>query len=191
VDIYDIDWNIMDSNPSKKQELTYIESNLINLLMKKMIWLFSIVLLVSSCSVSKDARGKRNLLSGTWTLNNVAFEGNTGNVKAVLFNDVEDICLEGSEWFFRDNNSTGRYTISPSTLCNGGDRYIRWSVVEREENYTSQLQFKFINEKNQDISGGAGYRLNIETLTEYAMILKSNVMVDGTAVNVVYEFTKK
>jgi hypothetical protein len=191
VDIYDIDWNIMDSNPSKKQELTYIESNLINLLMKKMIWLFGIVLLVSSCSVSKDARGKRNLLSGTWTLNNVAFEGNTGNVKAVLFNDVEDICLEGSEWFFRDNNSTGRYTISPSTLCNGGDRYIRWSVVEREENYTSQLQFKFINEKNQDISGGAGYRLNIETLTEYAMILKSNVMVDGTAVNVVYEFTKK
>ena len=112
-------------------------------------------------------------------------------MKAVLFNDVEDICLEGSEWFFRDNNSTGRYTISPSTLCNGGDRYIRWSVVEREENYTSQLQFKFINEKNQDISGGAGYRLNIDTLTEYAMILKSNVMVDGTAVNVVYEFTKK
>ena len=112
-------------------------------------------------------------------------------MKAVLFNDVEDICLEGSEWFFRDNNSTGRYTISPSTLCNGGDRYIRWSVVEREENYTSQLQFKFINEKNQDISGGAGYRLNIDTLTEYAMILKSNAMVDGTSVNVVYEFTKK
>ncbi len=159
--------------------------------MKKMIWLFSIVLLVSSCSISKDARAKRNLLSGTWTLNNVSFENNTGNVKAVLFNDVEDICLEGSDWFFRDNNSTGRYTISPSTLCNGGDRYIRWSVVEREENYTSQLQFKFINEKNQDVSGGVGYRLNIESLTEYAMTLKSNTMVDGTPINVVYEFTKK
>ncbi|MEP0303497.1 MAG: hypothetical protein ABJD98_10220, partial [Maribacter dokdonensis] len=67
----------------------------------------------------------------------------------------------------------------------------RWSVVEREENYTSQLQFKFINEKNQDISGGAGYRLNIENLTEYAMTLKSNVMVEGSPVNVVYEFSKK
>ncbi|WP_396634356.1 lipocalin family protein [Maribacter sp. R86514] len=159
--------------------------------MKKIILLFATVLLAFSCSVSKDARAKRNLLSGTWALNNVSFEGNTGNVKAVLFNDVEDICLEGSEWFFRDNNSTGRYTIAPSTFCTGGDRYIRWSVVEREENYTSQLQFKFINAKNQDISGGAGYRLNIENLTENAMTLKSNVMVEGAPVNVVYEFSKK
>ena len=159
--------------------------------MKKMTLLFSSALLLASCSISKDARAKRNLLSGSWTLDNIAFENNTGNVKAVLFNDVEDICLEGSDWFFRDNNSTGRYTISPSSLCNGGPRYIRWSVVEREENYTSQLQFKFINEKNQDISGGAGYRLNIESLTEYAMTLKSNVMVEGTSINVVYEFTKK
>ncbi len=159
--------------------------------MRKMILVLSIALIASSCSISKDARAKRNLLSGSWTLDNIAFENNTGNVKAILFNDVEDICLEGSDWFFRDNNSTGRYTISPSTLCNGGDRYIRWSVVEREENYTSQLQFKFINEKNQDISGGAGYRLNIESLTEYAMTLKSNTMVDGNAVNVIYEFSKK
>lgn len=159
--------------------------------MKKIIILFSIVLFVASCSISKDARAKRNLLSGSWTLEDIAFENNTGNVKAVLFNDVEDICLEGSDWFFRDNNSTGRYTISPSTLCDGGSRYIRWSVVEREENYTSQLQFKFINEKNQDISGGTGYRLNIESLTEYAMTLKSNVMVEGTPINVVYQFTKK
>lgn len=159
--------------------------------MKKMILIFSVVLLAASCTISKDARAKRNLLSGSWTLEDIAFENNTGNVKAVLFNDVEDICLEGSDWFFRDNNSTGRYTISPSTLCDGGSRYIRWSIVERDENYTSQLQFKFINEKNQDISGGTGYRLNIESLTEYAMILKSNVMVDGTPVNVVYQFTKK
>ncbi|MFX0556921.1 lipocalin family protein [Maribacter sp. CXY002] len=160
--------------------------------MKKLILFLGVfAMMLSSCSVSKDARSKRNLLSGTWSLNNVSFENNTGNFKAVLFNDVEDICLEGSEWFFRDNNSTGRYTISPSTLCNGGDRYIRWSVVERAENYTSQLQFKFIDEKNKDISGGLGYRLNIESLTEQEMILKSNVNVDGQPVTVVYEFTKK
>lgn len=160
--------------------------------MKKVTVLLGVVaFLLTSCSISKDARAKRNLLSGTWALNDVSFENNTGNFKAVLFNDVEDICLEGSEWFFRDNNSTGRYTIAPSTLCNGGDRYIRWSVVEREENYTSQLQFKFIDEKNKDISGGLGYRLTIEALTENAMSLKSNVQVDGDPVTVVYSFTKK
>ncbi|MDC6405615.1 MULTISPECIES: lipocalin family protein [Maribacter] len=160
--------------------------------MKKAIVLTGIfAMMLSSCSISKDARSKRNLLSGTWSLNDVSFENNTGNFKAVLFNDVEDICLEGSEWFFRDNNSTGRYTISPSTLCNGGDRYIRWSVVERAENYQSQLQFKFIDERNKDISGGLGYRLNIESLTESTMTLKSNVQVNGEPVTVVYDFTKK
>lgn len=159
--------------------------------MKKISILLCMVLIVTSCSISKDARAKRNLISGTWILDNIAFENNTGNVKAVLFNDVQDICLEGTQWYFRDNNSTGNYTVQPSTLCNAGTRYIRWSVVEREENYTSQLQFKFINEKNQDISGGAGYRLNIETLTEQNMTLKSTAMVDGASVNVLYEFSRK
>ena len=149
------------------------------------------VMLITSCSVSKDARGKRNLLSGTWTLNDVSYENASGNFKSVLFNDADDICFEGSEWFFRDNNSTGHYTIAPSTLCNGGDRFIRWSVVEREENYTSQLQFKMIDEKNKDISGGLGYRLNISNLTANEMTLKSNATVDGKVVNVVYSFTKK
>ncbi|MFS4456963.1 hypothetical protein [Maribacter sp. 2304DJ31-5] len=160
--------------------------------MRKTITLLGIfAMLLSSCSVSKTARGQRNLLSGSWTLNNISFENNTGNFKAVLFNDVEDICLEGSNWFFRDNNSTGRYTIKPSTLCGGGDRFIRWSVTERGENYQSQLQFKFIDEKLKDISGGLGYRLNIQDLTEQAMTLKSNVSVDGEPITVIYEFTKK
>ena len=149
--------------------------------MKKFILLLSVFAFTfSSCSISKDARAKRNLLSGSWTLNDVSFANNTGNFKAVLFNDVEDICLEGSDWFFRDNNSTGRYTIGASSLCNEGDRFIRWSVVERADNNTSQLQFKFINEK-----------LNIESLTEQSMRLQSNVQVDGKSVSVVYEFTRK
>lgn len=145
----------------------------------------------SSCSISKQARAERNLLSGSWTLNDVSFANNTGNFKAILFNDVEDICLEGSDWFFRDNNSTGRYTISPSTLCNGGDRFIRWSVVDRGDNSTSQLQFKFVDDKLKDISGGAGYRLSIESLNGQAMQLKSNVTVDGKPISVIYDFTKK
>ena len=158
---------------------------------KHLLFGIAMAMLIISCSVSKDARGKRNLLSGTWTLNDISYENASGNFKSVLFNDADDICFEGSEWFFRDNNSTGRYTIAPSTLCNGGDRFIRWSVVEREENYTSQLQFKLIDEKNKDISGGLGYRLNITNLTANEMTLKSNATVDGKVVNVVYSFTKK
>ncbi|MEK6153757.1 lipocalin family protein [Flavobacteriaceae bacterium 3-367] len=158
---------------------------------KKLIWLLAATaILVVSCSVSKAARGQRNLLSGTWTLNAISYENNTGNFKSVIFNDADDICFEGSQWFFRDNNSTGKYTINNSTLCNGGERFIRWSVVERPESYSSQLQFKFIDEKLKDISGGVGYRLNISNLTAEAMTLKSNVSVDGEPVTIVYQFTK-
>ncbi len=151
----------------------------------------AVCILVSSCSVSKVAREKRNLLSGTWLLEDVSYENNTGNFSATLFNDAKDICFEGSNWFFRDNNSTGRYTIASSSLCNGGDRYIRWSVVDREENYTSQLQFKFIDAKNKDISGGLGYRLNIASLSNTEMTLKSINQVDGENVTIVYKFNKK
>ena len=148
------------------------------------------LLVLSSCSVSKSARQQRNLLSGTWQLDNISYENNTGNFKSIIFGDAEDICFEGSNWFFRDNNSTGRYTIKTSSLCQGGDRSIRWSVIEPVDRL-SQLQFKFIDEKRNDVSGGRGYRLDIANLNELTMTLKSNVAVDGEPVTVVYEFTKK
>ncbi|WP_420322626.1 lipocalin family protein [Flagellimonas sp.] len=158
---------------------------------KTLIFTALIGVLLMSCSVSKNARSQRNLFSGSWTLNDVSYENNTGNFKSVIFNDAEDICFEGSDWFFRDNNSTGRYTISQSSLCQGGDRFFRWSVVEPSQNYSSQLQFKFIDDKRKDISGGVGYRLNIVSINEQAMTLKSNVSVDGELVTIVYQFTKK
>lgn len=151
----------------------------------------TVLLLATSCSVSKATHQKRNLLSGTWILNAISYENNSGNFSAVLFNDAQDICFEGSNWFFRDNNSTGRYTLKASSLCAGGDRYIRWSVVDREESSNSQLQFKMIDAKNKDIAGAVGYRLNIASLTATEMTLKSNNQIDGETVTIVYNFTKK
>lgn len=160
--------------------------------MKKIVVFVGLAaLLMSSCSISKAVRDQRNLLSGTWILEDVSYGNNTGNFSSVLFHDAQDICFEDSTWFFRDNNSTGRYTISPSSLCNGGDRYLRWSVVDRADGYTAQLQFKFIDAQNNDIDGGLGYRLDIASLTPTAMILKSNNQVDGEPITIVYRFTKK
>ncbi|MGY8915299.1 MAG: lipocalin family protein [Flavobacteriales bacterium] len=158
---------------------------------KKLILMLAVAaLFMTSCSVTKEVRSQRNLLSGTWSLNNISYENNTGTFSSLLFNDAKDICFKNSEWFFRDNNSTGRYTIPSGSLCTGGDRYIKWSVVGRE-GLSNQLQFKSINEKNKDVSGGFGYRLDIVSLTPQAMTLKSDVSVDGSPVTVVYEFTKK
>ncbi len=150
-----------------------------------------VALSLGSCTLTKSVRSQRNLFSGTWSLDNIRYENNTGNFQAVLFDDAKDICFEGSEWFFRDNNSTGRYTIKDGSLCQGGDRRIRWSVIEPEQNYSSQLQFKCMDEKYRDISGGVGYRFNISSLTEQKMVLRSNANVDGELVTIVYEFSRK
>ena len=157
----------------------------------KLFLVVGIVLLMASCTTTKLVRSQRNLFSGTWSLDNIRYEINTGNFQAVLFNDAKDICFEGSEWFFRDNNSTGRYTIKDGSLCSGGIRRIRWSVIEPQQNYSSQLQFKFIDDNYKDISGGVGYRLNIASLSEQQMVLKSNANVEGEMVTIVYEFSKK
>ena len=157
---------------------------------KHILWIALAFLALQSCSISKDVRDQRNLISGTWTLTDISYENNQGSFSAILFNDADAICFEDSNWFFRDNNSTGRYTIKQGTLCQGGDRSIRWSVIKNPESYSSQLQFKFIDAKRNDISGGIGYRLNIERLTETQMQLKSNVRVDGEPISVIYEFQK-
>ncbi len=160
--------------------------------MRKLVVLIaiSVSVVVASCSSTKVARDAGNNLSGSWILNSISYEGSSGSFKSVIFNDAKDICFEGSDWFFRDNNNTGRYTIKSSTLCKAGDRFIRWSVIDRG-GLPSQLQFKFIDEKLKDISGGVGYRLEIHNLTADAMTLKSKVMVDAEPVFVVYNFTKK
>ena len=143
-----------------------------------------------SCSTTKSVRTQRNLFSGTWSLDHVRYENNVGNFQSVIFGDAKDICFEGSEWFFRDNNSTGRYTLTQGSLCQGGDRFFRWSVIE-PAGRLSQLQFKFIDQNRKDVSGGYGYRLDIANLTATQMTLKSNVSVDGEPITIVYEFTKK
>lgn len=157
---------------------------------KSFLYFFAVTILLGACTSTKAVNDQRNKLSGTWTLDNIAYENNEGALKAVLFGDADAICFEGSSWFFRDNNSTGRYTIDQGSLCSGGDRFIRWSVLAPTANYSSQIQFKFIDEKRNDVSGGTGYRLNIVSLTEQEMTLKSNVSVEGKPVTVVYEFTK-
>jgi len=152
--------------------------------------LMVVALMLASCSLSKSVLQQRNLLSGTWQLNDIYYADTTNKYKGIVFGDQEDICFEGSNWFFRDNNSTGRYTIAPSSLCQAGDRSIRWSVVDNE-NGLSQLQFKFVDEKRKDINQGVGYRLDIANLTEAQMTLRSRVSDNGETVTLVYEFSKQ
>jgi hypothetical protein len=134
-------------------------------------------------------REDRKMVDGTWTLDNVGYEGSEGDFKAQLFDDADAVCFEGSTWFFRNNNSTGSYTIPSGSLCSGGERNIRWSIIENQGG-GEQLQFKFIDEKKNDIYGRTGYRLDLVSLSPSEMTLSSDVTVDGSPVSVIFEFSR-
>lgn len=159
-------------------------------MIKNSLVVFAVSLLLFSCSTTKQVRDDRKVVDGTWTLNDVGYEGSEGDFKAELFNDASAVCFEGSTWFFRNNNSTGSYTIRPGSLCSGGERNIRWSIIENEGG-GEQLQFKYIDEKKNDVYGRTGYRLDVVSITPSQMTLKSNVSVDGSPVSVVYEFSRQ
>lgn len=142
-----------------------------------------------SCSTSKQVSDDRKVVDGTWTLDDVGYEGNEGDFKAELFDDASAVCFEGSTWFFRSNNSTGSYTIQPGSLCSGGERNIRWSIIESQGG-GQQLQFKYIDEKKNDVYGRTGYRMDVVSISPSRMTLKSNVTVDSNPVGVVYEFSR-
>lgn len=159
-------------------------------MMKSKVVLVVLALAISSCSISKKVGEQRKSVDGTWVMKNVGYEGSEGLFKSKLFNDAEAVCFEGSTWFFRNNNSTGSYTLKNSSICAGGTRNIRWSIVETDGG-NGQLQFKFIDEKKKDIYGRTGYRLDIVSLSPSQMTLKSDVTVDGSQVSVIYEFLKQ
>ncbi|WP_373519476.1 lipocalin family protein [Pricia sp.] len=146
-------------------------------------------LFLLSCSTTQPIRDDRKTVDGTWTLDDVRYENNEGDFKAKLFDDASAVCFEGSTWFFRNNNSTGSYTIQPGSLCSGGERNIRWSIIESQGG-GQQLQFKYIDQKKNDIYGRTGYRLDVVSITPSQMVLKSNVTVDGNPISVVYEFSR-
>jgi hypothetical protein len=161
---------------------------------KKLFFYAALVaVLFSACKTSdalktqstKGTAAQQKMIDGPWILNTITYEGNEGRFSSVLFNDADATCFEGSEWYFRNNNNTGSYIIEPSDNCSGGERFIRWSILS-----SGQLQFKSIDSKYKDTSGGLGYRLDITNLEDSRMVLKSRVSVEGQPIDIVYSFTK-
>ncbi|MEM9686143.1 MAG: lipocalin family protein [Bacteroidota bacterium] len=154
----------------------------------RILLLFIILSSFTACSLSKMNKTYRKNINGSWTLTNVEYKNNTGMFKSVLFNDTQAVCFEGSSWFFRNNNSTGSYTINKPGNCVNGTRNIRWSVYEPDSG-GYQLQFKFIDEKKKDLSP-YGYRLAILQSDAETMVLESKNSVEGEPISLIYTFKR-
>lgn len=152
---------------------------------------FLAVLLISSCSSSKEARSYKKSVNGNWQLQTITTEGITGKIKAQVLEEADFNCFIGSNWNFNQNNSLGYYEISK----NGGEcvavkRNIRWSILE-ETGSPKMLQYKKVDNKYKDMDEGkAGFRFQILSLTDTQMQLKSNISFEGKPASFIYNFVK-
>ena len=162
--------------------------------MKKLsllIGTFLAVLIISSCSSSKEARTYKKTVDGNWQLQTITTEGITGKIKAQVLDEADFNCFVGSMWSFNKSNSLGYYNIAK----NGGEcvaikRFIRWSVFE-DGTAPKQLQYKRLDDKYNDLDAGkAGFRFTILRLDATNMQLKSDITFEGRPASVTYNFVR-
>lgn len=157
--------------------------------MKNLAILSLIMLVMTSCSLSKQEKTARKTIDGTWTLTKVTYDS-PGTFNATLFDDTTASCFEGSQWFFRSNNSTGTYNIINAD-CPTGDRNIRWSATEIGKN-TGNYDFtmKFTDEKKTDIQKNTGYRMSLNYLDDNAMKLTQTINFEGKPFKINLNFSR-
>lgn len=150
-------------------------------------------MIISSCSSSKKtaATASRDDVKGTWVLEKITYEGlpQGQNVKLTLLDEGTENCLKRSTWVF-PNNGNGSYTIAQNEPgCTSGERNIVWSY--QLENGQTILQYKRLpgGVKAKDITDG--YKFNIISATDAALLLRSNVSFEGNTISINYSFSRK
>jgi len=158
--------------------------------MRKVISIFILsVFLVSCGGTSKVVKESRKTLKGYWNLDNINYNNATGIYDVTLFGDVSSECLVGSTWRFIPNNNFGNYEITGAT-CNPGKRYFVWSIPDQESAISYDILLKPTDEKMNSIMNDAGFRLNINYLSENELTFTQTVQVDGKPFKIVMNFSK-
>lgn len=154
--------------------------------MKKILFLFAVVLLVSCKSTSPvetslDSKTER-MLKGNWTVTAVTFPGSE-YIKVKSFDMFDSQCFVGSEWSFVSNNNKGTLALNNAS-CSSYTTDLTWYI-----NKEGQLVMKFLNaEKSKKVN--QGYIMNVGSLTESSFQLIDKVNVGSTPTNVVYQFNR-
>jgi len=153
--------------------------------------LLSAAILFSACAGSKEARTMKSSINGTWNLETITLEGNNAVLAVKAFNEADNNCFIGSSWVFVGNNGSGSYTLLEGKGgCGMLTRKIRWAIYEPKDE-EKKFQFKRLDEKGNPLDDNNGYRLSINTVTDNAMKLVSQITYDNKPVSIVYNFVKK
>ncbi len=146
--------------------------------------------ILSACSVSKEARKMKHAINGNWVLETVITEGVNEKMKVKIFNEAEFGCFIGSEWNFVSKKNNGSYTIvDRQKNCPAVKRSISWSFNEIPGK-PDQFLFKRLDDKNNPMDNVAGFMLTISQLDKKRMKLKSDILYEGQPASVIYNFVK-
>jgi hypothetical protein len=155
-------------------------------LLKTPVAILSLIFLFAACSTPQNATTtnvSRGKFTGTWTLNNVSYQGLVQGAVQNVFDQAAPEAFVGSTWKLT-NSGNGVYTLS-----NGTAQTIFWSVYNGGTTGT-QFQFKKIYQGDKPKNVAEGYRLDIASNDGNAMVLKSPVEVGGSTGYIIYSFTK-
>lgn len=153
--------------------------------------LFAGMVLLASCSSSNKAGSvSRSAVKGTWTLDQISYEGlaSSQSLMLTLLDEGTEACLKGSTWVL-PNNGYGSYTISQNQQgCLPGQKNIVWSF--RTEGDQAIFQYKKLEGgvKAKEITDG--YRFRILSADDASMVLQSQISYEGNQININYSFRK-
>ena len=150
----------------------------------------SAILLLTSCSSSKELRQSDRKITGKWVLQTIVTDGTAGKPKDKIFNEADFSCFIGSEWKF-DRDNKGSYAIFDKQKdCPQITRTISWSITETP-NSPQTITVKRFDNNNNVMGDGPGFILVVNQLDNTTMKLKSDVMIDGHTAGIIYNFVKK
>jgi hypothetical protein len=146
---------------------------------------------LSSCTSPSKVTGPNGdavELKGNWMVNDINIEGaSKGSLKVSVFDEALYSCFIGSQWTFVQNGN-GSYSIAANDNCSAVQRKIFWSV--QSANGVQYFQFKKINEGEKAKQVTDGYKLQIKSLQNNAMVLQSAVDFEGKTIYIDYNFSK-
>jgi predicted small secreted protein len=160
--------------------------------MKKLVQfsfaVLAVTLILSACSPSKNtitgaSNVSRGKFTGSWSLNNVSYEGIVQQAVQNVFDQAPPQDFVGSTWKLT-NSGNGSYTLQ-----NGTSQTIFWSVNNNSgSNQLFQFKKLYQGDKAQKIT--EGYQLVVAANNGNTMTLKSPIAVGDKTAYIIYSFTK-
>ena len=150
----------------------------------------SMTVLLTSCSSSKELRQANRKVSGNWILQTVVTEGASAKPKDKIFNEADFGCFIGSIWKFDRDNKGSYMIVDKQKDCPAITRNFSWSFTETP-NTPETITIKRFDDNNNVMNDGPGFILTVNQIEKNKMKLKSDVMIDGHAAAIIYNFVKQ